>query len=129
MDDWIIPLLVLDRIPRSQRAAVTEQLLPVMLPGPSSQRLAVAAITAEEQAKRQAVAEFNLVKEVVEVTKFKSAEELQKSPFSEHYSAFSRLTPEDQAKIFPAPDGTEDNQKRRAGRSMLATATPGESNS
>ena len=31
--DWIIPLLMIEQVPRSQRAAVAEQLLPAALPG------------------------------------------------------------------------------------------------
>jgi len=104
MDDWIIPFFFIDRVPRSQRAAVAEQLLPVALPGPSSQRLAVAAIRAEQQARRQAVEERNIVEEAVRVAGITDADDLNKR-WPEHFRAFSRLTPDVQAEIFNSQGG------------------------
>lgn len=102
--DWIIPLLVIDKVPRSQRAAVAEQLLPVALPGSSSQRLAVAAITAEQQVKRQTTAERNMVEEAVKAAGIESATELASS-CPELHRAFTRLPPELQAQIFDSNSG------------------------
>jgi hypothetical protein len=103
--DWIIPLLVIDQASRSQRAAIAEQLLPLALPGPSSQRLAMAAMAAEQQAKRQALADRNMVQEAVSASHIEDAADLaNKCP--ELYRAFTRLTPEVQAEIFPAKDWT-----------------------
>jgi hypothetical protein len=102
--DWIIPLLVIDKVPRSQRAAVAEQLLPVALPGSSSQRLAIAAITAEQQVKRQTLVERNMVEEAVKAAAIPNADELAKR-CPEIHRAFTRLPPELQAQIFDSNAG------------------------
>ena len=95
--DWIIPLLMIEQVPRSQRAAVAEQLLPAALPGSSSQRLAIAAITAEQQIKRQTGIERNMISEAVKAAAIPTADELAKR-CPEIYKAFTRLPPELQAK-------------------------------
>lgn len=110
--DWIIPLLVIDKVPRSQRAAVAEQLLPAALPGSSSQRLAVAAITAEQQVKRQIGIERNMISEAVKAAGIQSADELAKR-CPEIHRAFTRLPPELQANIFE-PVGAETGLKPAA---------------
>lgn len=115
--DWIIPLLVIDKVPRSQRAAVAEQLLPAALPGSSSQRLAVAAITAEQQVKRQTGIERNMVSEAVKAAGIPNAEELAKR-CPEIHRAFTRLPPDLQAGIFE-PAGAETGLKP-AGKPRLA---------
>jgi|SRR5882724_377266 len=119
--DWIIPLLVIDRVPRSQRAAIAEQLLPVALPGPSSQRLVVAAIAAEQQAKRQAVVERNMVREAVTAANIKDADELA-TRCPELFQAFTRLPPDAQAEIFPVEDSTA---KLPVAKPTTAKPTPG----
>jgi len=115
--DWIIPLLVIDKVPRSQRAAVAEQLLPVALPGSSSQRLAVAAITAEQQVKRQTLADRNLVEEVVKVVAIPDAVALAEQ-CPEHHRVFTKLPPEIQAQIF-------DSNSSRPGVSGVSKAVHG----
>lgn len=99
--DWIILLLMLDRVPRGQRATFTEQLLPAILPGPAAQRLAVAAIAAEQQGRRQTVVEKNIVVEAVTLGGLKDAATLEKA-CPEIHRAFTRLPPDEQAGIFPA---------------------------
>lgn len=96
--DWLIPLLVIDKLPRSQRAAVAEQLLPVALPGSSSQRLAIAAITAEQQIRRENLADKSLVQEVVDNANVKDAQDLARA-FPQVNRAFTRLPPALQAQI------------------------------
>lgn len=117
--DWIIPLLVIDRVPRSQRAAIAEQLLPVALPGPSSQRLAVAAITAEQQARRQTLVERNMVEEAVKAAEIPNASELAKR-CPELHRAFTRLPPDLQAQIFDSNAGKPALAKATAGKPRLA---------
>jgi hypothetical protein len=96
--DWIIPLLVIDGVPRLQRAAIAEQLLTVALPGPSSQRLAVAAIAAEQQAKRQIVVERNMVQEAVRAAHIRDPQMLEQE-CPELSRAFTALPPDVQAEI------------------------------
>lgn len=107
--DWIIPLLMIEQVPRSQRAAVAEQLLPVALPGSSSQRLAVAAITAEQQVKRQIGIDRNMIGEAVKAAGIASADELAKR-CPEIHRTFTRLPPDLQAQIFE-PSGAETGVK------------------
>ena len=108
--DWIIPLLMIEQVPRSQRAAVAEQLLPAALPGSSSQRLAIAAITAEQQVKRQIGIDRNMISEAVKAAAIPSADELAKR-CPEIHRAFTRLPPELQAQIIFEPTGQEHGLK------------------
>ena len=108
--DWIIPLLMIEQVPRSQRAAVAEQLLPAALPGSSSQRLAIAAITAEQQVKRQIGIDRNMIGEAVKAAAIPSADELAKR-CPEIHRAFTRLPPELQAQIIFEPTGQEHGLK------------------
>lgn len=117
--DWIIPLLVIDKVPRSQRAAVAEQLLPVALPGSSSQRLAVAAITAEQNVKRQIAIERNMVEEAVKAAEIPNAAELAKQ-CPEIHRAFTRLPPDLQAQIFDNNAGKPGLAKTAHGKPRLA---------
>lgn len=117
--DWIIPLLVIDKVPRSQRAAVAEQLLPVALPGSSSQRLAVAAITAEQNVKRQMLIERNMVEEAVKAAAIPNAAELAKQ-CPEIHRAFTRLPPDLQAQIFDNNAGKPGLAKTAHGKPRLA---------
>lgn len=108
--DWIIPLLMIEQVPRSQRAAVAEQLLPAALPGSSSQRLAIAAITAEQQVQRQIGIDRNMISEAVKAAAIPSADELAKR-CPEIHRAFTRLPPELQAQIVFEPTGQEHGLK------------------
>ena len=96
--DWLLPLFVISRVPKPSRAALAEQLLPIALPGPSSQRLALAAIGAERQLKRQALTEQRLVEEAIKAGKFTSAADLASFPALE--LAFKRLPKPVQTVIF-----------------------------
>jgi hypothetical protein len=116
--DWIIPLLMIEQVPRSQRAAVAEQLLPAALPGSSSQRLAIAAITAEQQIKRQTGIERNMISEAVKAAAIPTADELAKR-CPEIHRAFTRLPPELQANIFE-PSGLEGGSPKPAHKPRLA---------
>jgi hypothetical protein len=116
--DWIIPLLMIEQVPRSQRAAVAEQLLPVALPGSSSQRLAFAAITAEQQVKRQIGIDRSMISEAVKAAAIPTADELAKR-CPEIHRAFTRLPPELQANIFE-PIGAEGGPQKPAHKPRLA---------
>jgi hypothetical protein len=96
--DWLLPLFVISRVPKPSRAALAEQLLPIALPGPSSQRLALAAIGAERQLKRQALTEQRLVEEAIKAGKFTSPADLVSFPALE--LAFKRLPVPVQTVIF-----------------------------
>ncbi len=96
--DWLIPLLVISRLPRQRRAEVTEQLLPLALPGPASNRLAFAALAADRQVRRQAQVETQVVKEAVSAAGFTQASDL--APFPGLNAAFNRLDAVTQADVF-----------------------------
>ena len=95
---WYILPLLLSGLPRHQRAQVTEQLLPLALPGPPGTQLAFAAVTAERQVRKQAQTEQKLVQEAIQAGDIKSAEEL--SAFPALHSAFNRLPAAVQSGIF-----------------------------
>jgi len=97
--DWLLPFFVIANVPRASRAALAEQILPVALPGPASQRLALAAISAERQLKRQAAAEQHLVEEAITAGGLKKATDLAAFPALD--AAFKRLPPGVQAALFP----------------------------
>lgn len=96
--DWLLPLLVIEGVPKASRAALVEQLLPVALPGPSSQRFALVAIGAERQLKRQALNEQRLVEEVIKIGKF--TEPKQFETFPALTLAFKRLPVAVQSAVF-----------------------------
>jgi hypothetical protein len=98
--DWLLPMLIIRRTPKSRRAVIAEQLLPILLPGPAAQRLAIAAITAERQGRRQALADKAVVSEAVEALEIDARTDLEKK-FPSLHQAFKRLTPEVQELILP----------------------------
>ena len=126
--DWIIPLLMIEQVPRSQRAAVAEQLLPAALPGSSSQRLAIAAITAEQQVNRQIGIDRNMISEAVKAAAIPSADELAKR-CPEIHKAFTRLPPELQAKSSSSQSARKPDRRPRTSpglRIRRAAAMKGE---
>lgn len=112
--EWLLLMTVLNGASRAQRHAVLGQLLPLAIPGSSSQRLAFAAITAEEQVRRAAVQDRNLIEEVVATTEVDDAAELQQR-FPEVYARFTALRPELQAQIFPRPNALGAQRAAAAG--------------
>jgi hypothetical protein len=109
MTNELFALFFLDRLSGPQRRSVFNQILPSMIPGPSSQRLVFATITAEQQVKRAALEDRNVIEEVVKETEVQDAVELQ-ARFPKLHARFTALTPELQAQIFPRPPepGAED---------------------
>jgi hypothetical protein len=85
---------------RSRRAAIAEQILPLALPGPASQRLAVALINADRSTRRQAIAEQRMVEEAVTASGGRLAKPDDLLPFPTLHQAFGRLPADVQATIF-----------------------------
>jgi hypothetical protein len=108
-----IAILALDGLTGAQRRSALEQMIVSAIPGSSSQRLAFAAITAEQQVRRASLQDRNLIEEVVKVAQVPSAEVLQQR-FPQLHARFTALPPELQAQIvFPPPEpGEEDGAKR-----------------
>ena len=103
--DVLASVVLLTVVKKANRARLAEQLLPIALPGSTSQRLAVAAITAEQQLERQALTEQLIVKEAITAAEFEDAAAL--APFPALEAAFRRLPAAVQAVIFsasPSPD-------------------------
>ena len=78
---------------------LTSRLLPTMLPGPPGQRLALAAIVADQQVRRQERQQVELAKEVVQAGNIKDIDTLkQKNP--KLGSLVASMGPSAQAEIF-----------------------------
>jgi hypothetical protein len=100
--DWLIPFLVISDTPRPRRRDLTERLLPAAFPGADGQRLAVAAMVADRQVRRQGQVEEQMVREAVATGAFRSVEHLAEQAPAIH-AAYQRLPPAVQATIqFPA---------------------------
>ena len=97
--EWLIPAFVIFSAPRSQRAALTEQLIPVALSGPSSLRLTFAAINAEQQLARQATADEQVMRDAVSL----GVTEQTLATFPALQNLFNGLSDEVKATIFPPP--------------------------
>lgn len=98
--DWILPMILIADKSKTDRSALMEQILPAAIPGPSSQRLALAVIGAKRQLERQARSEQQLLKEAVLAAQFDQPDQLDNFPGLQ--AAFRRLPLADQAAIFPA---------------------------
>jgi len=62
MDDVLLPLLIFGT-PERRRAELTEQLLPAAVPGTVGQRVAFAAVIAQQQISNREEKELKIVKE------------------------------------------------------------------
>jgi hypothetical protein len=85
---------------RPRQAAIAEQILPLALPGPAAQRLAVALINADRSTRRQAIAEQRMVEEAVTASGGRLTKPDDLLPFPTLHQAFSRLPADVQAAIF-----------------------------
>jgi hypothetical protein len=85
---------------RSRRAEIAEQILPLALPGPASQRLVVALINADRSTRRQAIAEQRMVEEAVTASGGRLTKPDDLLPFPTLHQAFSRLPADVEAAIF-----------------------------
>lgn len=102
--DWLLPMLVIADVPRSQRAAIIEQLLPMTLPLPSAALFAVTAMNAERQLAQHLGIERQMLEEAVKAAGFKSASDLDAHPALKE--AFERQPAEVQTALFrrsPSP--------------------------
>lgn len=97
--DWLLPFFLISNVPRANRGALVEQILPVALPGPPAQRLALAAITAEQQLRRQAATNRQILEDAIKAGGMKVATDLAKFPALD--AAFKGLPAADQAALFP----------------------------
>lgn len=73
MEDVLVPLLIFGA-PARRRAEMTERLLPAAVPGSVGQRLAFAAVVAQQQISRREQAELRMVREAA--ARFADAEDL-----------------------------------------------------
>lgn len=100
----LIPFLLLSGRSRSERDASLVHLLPAALPVAGDQRLLFAALTADQQARREARTERRLVEEVV--TAFVKAGQVSKpedlAQFPALQGAFNRLPASAQGQLFPS---------------------------
>jgi hypothetical protein len=80
---------------------LTSRMLPAMLPGPPGQRLAVAALVADQQIKRQERQQVEIAKEVVQAGKIKDIDAL-KEKLPKLAAIVTGLAPSAQAEILKA---------------------------
>jgi hypothetical protein len=101
MDD-LVPIFLIARAEEPRRTAMAKQILPLALPGPKSQVLAVAAISADRSTRLQALADQHMVEEAVKASAGEAITEPDElRPFPTLFQAFSRLPADVQAAIFP----------------------------
>lgn len=99
--EWLLPMFLIATAPKPRRAALAEQILLAGIPGPPAQRLAIAAIGADQQIKRQALAEEQLLAEAVKALKLKSPDDLVAEKYPTLRAAFNRLPVARQKLVFP----------------------------
>lgn len=93
MNDLLIPLLLFGG---NQR--LTRQLLPLAIPGPPGQRLAVGAVFASQEIKKQEQVDLQVVREAIAVGSIKDLATLTKSAPT-IAKLYAGLKPADQASI------------------------------
>jgi hypothetical protein len=125
--DVLATVVLFAVVKKQNRARLAEQLLPVALPGSTSQRLAIAAITAEQQLERQARTEQSIVEDAISAAHFENVDALAEFPALQ--AAFRRLPAARQAVLFPAStggpgDGDADPTLRRKARAGEPSAAP-----
>lgn len=97
--EWLLPMFVIATAPKPRRAALAEQILLAGIPGPPAQRLAIAAIGADQQVRRQALAEEQMLAEAVTALKLTKPDDLDKLPTFK--AAYNRLPAARQKLVFP----------------------------
>jgi hypothetical protein len=100
--DWLLPLLLLDQLGDAPGSLFGEQLLPAVIPGPAATRVAFAALNAEQQARSQAFAGRNIVRETILAARIAGVEEL-KSRCPEVFRVFQSLPADLQKDIIFTP--------------------------
>jgi hypothetical protein len=76
MEDVLVPLLIFGA-PARRRAEITERLLPAAIPGSVGERLAFAAVVAQQQISSREQTELEMVKEAA--ARFADADDLAKN--------------------------------------------------
>lgn len=64
MNEWLVPFAFIASASRERRGRLTEALLPTMIPGETTQRVAIATVTADQQIRSAERREENVVNEV-----------------------------------------------------------------
>jgi hypothetical protein len=102
--------LTLLNLPKDQRAKALHRVLPVILPAPPATQVALAVLTAEQDVKREAAAEQQLVTEAVQAAGIKNASEL--AAFPALNTAFKKLSASVQTAILnPTPSAPLDDRE------------------
>jgi hypothetical protein len=121
MEDVLVPLLIFGA-PARRRAEITERLLPAAVPGSAGQRLAFAAVVAQQQISSREQAELRMVKEAA--ARFAAAEDLAKNAPTLH-RIYAGL-PEDVRKTVEfntdSPERRRERERERRQREALEAA-------
>lgn len=118
MDDVLVPLLIFGA-PERHRDEITERLLPAAVPGSVGQRLAFAAIVAEQQISSREQAEFRMLKEAA--ARFTDADDLAKNAPA-LYVIYAGLPKAVQETIEFNTDSLEQKQEREQKRKEATEA-------
>ncbi|HEX7283508.1 MAG TPA: hypothetical protein VF239_15735 [Vicinamibacterales bacterium] len=111
MDGLLLPMILLTAGDKPNQKALLSQILPVLMPGPRDQKLAVAAFTARDRIRQQARDEQSIVLEAIEAGGFENAAAFEKYPA--FTAAFKRLPPAVQATAFKRTPPPEEGAGRR----------------
>lgn len=111
--DGLLPLILLAGLGKPNQKALFAQILPAAIPGPSTQRLAVAIVSAQEQIKSQARTEQSLVEEAIRAGELASAADL--APYPALNAAFNRLPLAAQSAVFSTTAGSTTPRRRPKG--------------
>ena len=99
-DMGILPLVLLG-LKRQQRADFLERIVPAMMPASGSQQLTLTALMVDQQVRRDARVDEQLIGEAVQAAGFTKAEDL--APFPTLQRKFDGLSDTAKAKVFPPP--------------------------
>ena len=111
MDGLLLPMILLTAGDKPNQKALLSQILPVLMPGPRDQKLAVAAFTARDRIRQQEQTEQRIVLEAIDAGKFESAAAFEKYPA--FTAAFKRLPPALQSTAFQRTPPPEEGVGRR----------------
>lgn len=124
MEDLLVPLLIFGA-PARRRAEITERLLPAAVPGSIGQRLAFAAVVAQQQISSRDQAELKMIKEAA--ARFADADDL-KANAPALYGIYAGLSKAVQAKVefrtdSPAQKRERERKRREAVEAALKEQT------
>ena len=74
MDGLLLPMILLAATDKPNQKALFRQILPAIIPGPPSQRLVLATISAKQQIKSEAEIEQSLVKAAIDAGELEPAD-------------------------------------------------------